>query len=338
MSSWLITGAQGFLGRHVVARILEWEPGAQILGIGRSPELPGLFSHCVTGPRGRVPAPLPADLPVLPSRYAYRACDLVDTRRLHSIAEQFRPQNVIHLASGLRGDPLSQLVKSNIEATASLLQVLSGVNSIRTLVLGSTGGVYGTVPDNELPISESRCPQPADEYAVTKLAGEFLARNAAVRSGVRLVISRIFNLIGAGQDERHIAGQIALQLARIRHGAEPKLTLHGPLDASRDFIDVRDVARALVHLAEVRSEKTSQTSEIVNIATGIETPVSQLARCFFRQTDLDVTVASPAASTLDVQRHFADVTCLGQTGFRHNYSLESSVDSIWNYYQRLWAI
>ena len=333
MSNWLVTGAQGFLGRYTVAKILVTQPEAQIVGVGRSPELRSSFPHKITTPDGNIPAPFPEGLSTPDeTRYRYTSVDLTETASIKALLEQSRPEYIIHLATALRGDPRRHLLQSNIEATGSLFEAISTMRSFApTVVLGSTGGVYGRLTSEDLPVGESRCPQPADEYAVTKLAAEHLAANAARRIGSRLVIPRIFNLVGAAQGERHVAGQIALKLSRLRRSGDTSLTI-GPLDATRDFLDVRDTAAALVQLA-----RNPQAVGVVNVASGRECSVGELLQTFLKRANREVSVQSVSGTPLDVPRHVGDITLLAGFGFKPVHTLDSSVDSIWSYYQNLWG-
>lgn len=254
------------------------------------------------------------------------------TADLQRILEESRPNHIVHLATALRGDSRAHLLSSNIQATGSLFDAIAAIRQFTPhVILGSTGGVYGRLRAEDLPVSEQHCPTPIDEYAITKLAAEHLAANAARRAGVRLAISRIFNLLGAAEDERHVGGQIALQLSRVRDSPEPTITL-GSLEATRDFIDVRDAAAALVALA-----RNPEALGIVNVASGCEYSIGRLLRTFLKRTNREVTVKSVSGEPLDVPRHVGDVALLASYGFKPRYTLESSVDSIWSYYQKLWG-
>ena len=333
MSAWLVTGAQGFLGRYTVAQILRSDPNAQVVGMGRSPELADSFTHRVTAPSGLVPARFPAGFDLQQTGgYRYLSIDLANSVGVKALLQQIRPEYVIHLATALRGDPLSQLLRSNIEATASLFDAISAISGLSpVVVLGSTGGVYGHLAFSDLPVRESKCPYPADEYAMTKLAAEHVARNCARRYGIRLAVARIFNLLGPAQDERHVAAQIALKLSRSSRANESSVTI-GALEATRDFLDVRDAAAALIRLAT-----NPKAAGVVNVASGAECSIQHLLELFLKRAARDVAVQSVSGVPLDVPRHVGDVTLLADFGFKPHFPLKSSVDSIWSYYQDLWG-
>ncbi len=333
---WLITGAQGFVGRYVCDYLLRAASEARVVGIGRSVQLAGRFSHSISGPQGPVPAPLPdelSDAALHQDRYRYCRADVTSSAAIQAVLEEFRPDRILHLASGLRGDRRKDLLEINVEGTASLLEAIGRVkNYSPTVVMGSSGGVYGRAAPEKLPLSENVACEPADEYSVTKLTAELMARLWAGRLGIRLIIARIFNIVGAGQDERHVAGQIARQLCMVRSGASRTLQL-GHLDCTRDFIDVRDVAQALTALAQ-----DDGAEGIFNVGSGVECAIGELLRNFLAAAGIQVAIDENQDIQPGVPRNYADTTRLRQIGFTPAYSLRDSVDAVWSHYERLWSV
>src|SRR5205814_1420537 len=96
---YLITGAQGFVGRYLTARILELEKSAQVLGIGRSKKLDGFFSHAISIDGEERRAPLPGHLlRNLDGRYRYQQLSLLETKRLEEVIRELQPHCIVHLA------------------------------------------------------------------------------------------------------------------------------------------------------------------------------------------------------------------------------------------------
>ncbi|HEX3368177.1 MAG TPA: NAD-dependent epimerase/dehydratase family protein, partial [Candidatus Cybelea sp.] len=245
----LVTGAQGFAGRYLVAELLAADPQLEITGIGRS-RARGTFTHHVTLAGQRVLAPLPAGLAVAASdsRYRYHQADIRDRAALRTILREFRPHWIFHLASGLRDDSPDHLFGTNVEGAIDFLEaVWDAAPPVERIVVGSSGSVYGNPA--VLPLDEDAPCGPCDYYAVSKLAQEHVVRILAAQRGLPVVVARIFNIVGAGQDERHVAGRFASQIAAIGAGSAPARLEVGDLSTARDFIDVRDVARALAILA-----------------------------------------------------------------------------------------
>jgi GDP-4-dehydro-6-deoxy-D-mannose reductase len=248
--------------------------------------------------------------------------------------ESFRPHIIIHLASALRGDHRECLLRTNIQGTRVLVDSLLRSKDCYCLpvaVLGSSGSVYGPVSAAQLPITEYNHCAPVEGYGKSKLAAEQLAQLLVTEREIRLPIARIFNVVGPGQDSRHVAGRMAAQFTSLRAGRQQSIQL-GNLDATRDFIDVSDVARALVLLALDQS-----ASGPFNVASGTELSVLDLLN-HFRSLTLSSPQIEPAEEIRnDVRRHYADISRLKAIGFECRRSIEQSVESLLSYYQEIRA-
>jgi nucleoside-diphosphate-sugar epimerase len=304
---YLITGAQGFAGRCMVEMALSTSE-AVVLGIGRSDDR-RLFDD------GR--------------RYEYFAVDIRDKRRLGDVIRDFRPTVVFHLASGLRDDMPDELFGTNVLGTVSLIEAIadSGVSATR-VVIASSGGVYGRLVT--APLAEDAACVPADIYSASKLAQENVAMITGRAVGLDIVIARLFNLVGAGQDERHACARFAQQLVARARNADATPVETGDLTTTRDFIDVRDVAAALLILS-----RRGQTGQIYNVASGVETSIEEL----FRLTcDAVGFVRHPRVlqtyhRATDVPRHVADIAKVRAIGFRTRYDLAESVRDLVCHYR-----
>jgi GDP-4-dehydro-6-deoxy-D-mannose reductase len=331
METILVTGAQGFTGRFLVAALLRAYPQHGVVGIGRSPQNDTHFTHCVSWGGGRRRAPLPATLERPDkSRYRYYSCSLNDTSELKKIAISHQPKIVFHLAAALRDDAPAQLIETNVIGTIRLLNVLGAIDDGPRLVLGSSGSVYG---GNDSPYCREadRC-SPAEPYAVSKLASEQCAKVLASSLNVDLVISRIFNISGPGQDERHVCGKFAAQSVAILTGArEPQVEV-GDLTPARDFIDVRDVAEALVALARYGAGGATY-----NVASGSECAIGTILEKILKIAGVfdKVKVEQRYARRHDVSRQCADVGLLRSLGYRPQYTIDATLRDVVDYYKAL---
>jgi GDP-4-dehydro-6-deoxy-D-mannose reductase len=331
---YLVTGAQGFLGRHVVQALLTSDSRAKVLGIGRSPYAPECFTHSIRWAGKLFRAPAPAYLRSItdPTRYDYQILDLRDGAATEKLICEFKPEVVIHLASGLRGDPIDGLMRNGVEGTVWLFDALGSLNKpdVRFLY-GSSCGVYGQLPGNLLPIREDIPTNPADLYGLSKLAGEHVCRIQGERYGVAVTYARFFNLVGPGQDERHVCGRFALQIAEILLGLRPPRVETGDLHTTRDFIDVRDCARALILL----SNKGSR-DEAYNVASGVETTIASILDSILQQAGLQerVTICPSEKLLSGVRRNYASTARLSALGFRMERSTADSLGDLLNYYLR----
>ncbi|WP_322011903.1 NAD-dependent epimerase/dehydratase family protein [Paraburkholderia sp. J12] len=213
----LITGMGGFTGRYMAARLAA--AGYRVWGTVRSQE--------------RVPADT---TPI--------AADLLDERALADAVEAVQPEIVVHLAAvaNVTNADIARTYVVNVVGTRNLLDALSRMTQApRAVLIASSANVYGNATQGV--IDENVSPQPANDYAVSKLAMEYVAKHWL--SKLPIVIARPFNYTGVGQDGDFLLPKIVSHYAR---GAR-SISLDN-LDVSRDFSDVRDVVDAYARLVE----------------------------------------------------------------------------------------
>lgn len=213
----LITGVAGFTGRYVSAALLA--RGERVAGLVRA-------AH---------------EAEQLDARIDVHCADLLDRAQLHRIVGAIRPARVVHLAGQafVADDDVDAMYRVNLVGTRHLLEALAQTGGLRAVVLASSANVYG----NSLadPLHEGIAPAPANDYAVSKLAMEYMARCWMARLPITIV--RPFNYTGVGQSERFLLPKIVAHFAR----GEREIEL-GNLDVERDFSDVRTVAEIYARL------------------------------------------------------------------------------------------
>lgn len=213
----LITGVDGFTGRYL----------APVLA-AHGFEVHGVVSH-----GGEV---------VLPDVLCIHRCDLTDAPRVTEVVQTIEPQGVVHLAgvSFVGHGDVEAMYRINLLGTRHLLHALAQNNTRPDVVLlASSANVYGNGTEGVM--DETTPPAPANDYAVSKLAMEYMAR--LYTESLPIIIARPFNYTGVGQAESFLLPKI---VAHIRRGAgEIEL---GNLEVARDFSDVRMVAQAYLRL------------------------------------------------------------------------------------------
>jgi GDP-4-dehydro-6-deoxy-D-mannose reductase len=172
-------------------------------------------------------------------------------------------------------DPVAA-VRVNVLGTATVLTALEQHPKIR-LVVASSADVYGA-PDR-VPVSEDAPVRPANVYAATKVAAEALTREFAARHGAPVVILRPANQNGPRQHPGLAASAFAKQIAEAEAGLVEPVIRHGRLDSERDFLDVRDMARAYAAALGLEESGTYNvgTGRAVAIALVLDTLIA-LAR------------------------------------------------------------
>ena len=256
----LITGANGFVGRHLIQRLLtEAAPGALQIYAGVRPdhlEETRHPSHPMPESVGWTGCEERPDVQVVP-------IEVTDAIATAELLAELRPRQIVHLAGMASGAGTDRdaIFAVNVEGTRHLLEAAARLAPFPRVLLASTSYVYGpTRPDR--PAREEDPIGPLwryGAYADSKMEMETVAR--AYR-GLSL-IARPFSHTGPGQSPAFAIPTFARQLARIEKGLEPPRLLVGNLDAYRDYLDVRDVVRAYALLLQ-----HGQTGEAYNIATG----------------------------------------------------------------------
>ena len=265
----LVTGAGGFVGGHLIAALQS--RGHEVVAA----------DHIRNGD----------DADTLP-------LDVTDPLAVRGAVELARPAAIAHLAAqafvpASLADP-DGTFDVNAHGTLRLLDAArafaeQGGTPPRVLVV-SSGDVYGAQPREALPLRETTAPLPRNPYAASKVAAEALALAYARSYGVNAVVTRAFNHIGPGQYESFAVVAFALQIARVAAGGAARV-LVGNLDASRDFLDVRDVCDAYVLLLEGRGA----AGEIYNVCSGTATPMREILRRLIELAHVPVEVRDDPA-------------------------------------------
>jgi nucleoside-diphosphate-sugar epimerase len=166
---------------------------------------------------------------------------------------------------------------------------------------------------------------------LSKLAAEHITRINADRHGIGVITARIFNVVGPGQADSHVCGRLAAQLASLAR-AGPAVLEVGALDTTRDFVDVRDLATALLLVAH-RGDHGST----YNVGSGRETPIRFILSELIRMAQIQglVTTAHRKDQPAGVPRHCADISRLQRLGFVPTYSLAESLTDLLRYHQAL---
>jgi GDP-4-dehydro-6-deoxy-D-mannose reductase len=300
----LVLGARGFVGRHLVALLRE--RGHEVVPADREPHEDAL--------------------PV----------DVADSLAVRGALELARPDAVAHLAAqafvpAALADPAGTFAV-NAGGTLHVLeaaraQAAGGGAAPRVLVV-SSAEVYGAQPPAAYPLRETTAPRPANPYAASKLAAEALAQSYARSYGLDTVVTRAFNHIGPGQDERFAVAGFAAQIARAAAGHGPLIQV-GNLEAARDFLDVRDVCAAYALLLEGAGEP----GELYNVASGTATSLKDVLRRLVQIARVPVEIREDPARMrpADVPLSAGDAAKLrAATGWAPRISLPAALRAVYD--------
>jgi UDP-glucose 4-epimerase len=161
----------------------------------------------------------------------------------------------------------------NVVGFVNLLEG-AGEGGVRRVVFASSGGVVYGDPD-VIPTPETAPKSPISPYGVSKLAGEYYLRAMAVLRGFESIAMRYSNVFGPRQDPKSEAGVVSIFVSRLL--ASQPLTVFGDGRQTRDYVFVKDVARANVLASKVAAPTGDIDAPAFNIATSIQRSVLELA-------------------------------------------------------------
>jgi GDP-4-dehydro-6-deoxy-D-mannose reductase len=226
----LITGAAGFVGRHLKARLAAVYPDAT------------LFTPTV---------------------------DVRDAEAVADAVRQAAPEACIHLAavSSIRAaqEDEDQAWEVNLNGTLRVARAILRHAPDCQMLFTSTADAYGSSFRGGAPVDEATPLAPMSVYSATKAAAD-LAIGSMAGQGLRCVRIRPFNHTGPGQTAQFVVPAFARQVARIEAGLQPPLIQVGNIDTWRDFLDVRDVCAGYVAWIAKRDNLTC--GSILNLASG----------------------------------------------------------------------
>ena len=303
MSVWLLTGASGFVGRHVL----------DALERGADPESQSENKVVVLGRR----------CPETRSSAEFVSADLTDTERLPGLIQRIAPDYVIHTAGRTPPALDEELYRANFWATIHLLSALRATHKPARVVLSGSAAELGSVDPERLPVDETYTGYPRDAYGRSK----YLASSAglAERAPLEVMVARVFNPIGPGTPPTQAFGRFADRLTDP--DADPLCLVVGDLEARRDFIDVRDVARAMISLA-----LHGHPGLAYNVGTGRSRTVAEGLERLIQLSDRAVRVSvDPVLQSrrgpVDSRANIDRITT--HTDWQPSISWEQSLDDLW---------
>jgi len=306
----LVTGGAGFIGSHLVDRLLadSWEVAV----------LDDLSS-------GR-----PENLDNAGRRVRFVEGDLCDEVTLRGAAEGVE---VIFHQGAVPSVPRSivEPVRThgvNATGTLGVLEVARECG-VRRVVYAASSSAYGDTP--ELPKVETMPPNPRSPYALQKYSGEIYCRLYSELYGLEAVALRYFNVFGPRQDpESEYAAVIPRFVTAALQGKPP--TIYGDGEQTRDFTFVSDAVEANVRAAD----SDEAVGQVMNVAGGRRTSLNELLGEIGQLTGTRVEASYQEARAGDVRDSFADLGRAGELlGFRPRVSLRDGLAQTVEYFRKI---
>jgi UDP-glucose 4-epimerase len=282
----LVTGGAGFIGRALTARLVH--EGARVT----------VLDDLSSGDARRLD---PAARLVEGSVTDHAAVS-------EAMAEADAVFHLAAIASVAKcNEDLAASHRVNLGGFVNLLEAAAARKARPALVYASSAAVYGDNPD--APLAETAQTRPLSPYGADKLGCELHASAAATVHGVRSTGLRFFNVYGPGQDPGSPYSGVISRFHRAASLGEG-VTIFGDGRQTRDFVFVGDVVEALL-AAAVRRE--GEASEVLNVCTGHETAVLDLAGLLAGLTGRPVPVTHAPGRAGDIRRSSGDPGRLART-------------------------
>ena len=250
----LVTGAAGFIGSHTCDALLK--TGKTVMGVDN------LSTGCLDNLSGAR----------MQETFSFHQADICEAGVMAKIFTDFQPQAVIHLAA-LVSVPIAEKnpdenYRVNVLGTKTVAEAAL-ISATKRIVFASSAAVYGN--SDHLPLSENGPALPINQYGTAKLEAENLLLQLGKSHGLIATCLRFFNVYGPRQDPSSpYSGVISIFAEHCRAG-QPVI-VYGDGHQSRDFIFVKDIARAVVASAT----NTALPGGIYNLCSGKAKTLLQL--------------------------------------------------------------
>ena len=301
----LVTGGAGFIGSHLVDRLVA--EGFEV----------GVLDNLSTGK----PENLKYHLENGSLRFVRG--DLLDGQAVREALKN--AEAVFHLAA-ITSVPYSvkhpdATRRVNVEGTRSLLEACLR-KGVERFIYVSSCAVYGE--PEYLPVDEKHPARPISPYAETKLEAERLCREFQEKYGLKTTIVRPFNVYGPRMRGGQYGGVIARFIERLRSNKPP--IIYGDGRQTRDFIHVWDVVNALMLTLNCQNA----AGEMFNVASGVATSIVELAKLVMQLLGADglKPIFRPARGG-DIRQSYADIRkAKAWLGYEPRISLKEGITAL----------
>ena len=312
----LVIGGAGFIGSHLVDKLIEESPTNIIvvddLFLGK---LSNLDTAKLNFPDIRVYERDASDYDAMRGILDKEKVDVVFNFGVLPLpASLVEPRLTCHM---------------NVEIALVLCE-LSRQSQFGTLVHCSSSEVYGSA--QYVPMDESHPLAPATPYAASKAACDHIVLSYALTYGLDTVIVRPFNNFGPRQNDQTYAGIVPEVINRILAGRD--VEIYGDGEQTRDLLYVKDTAAATI----LAYQQPRARGKAINIGSGQEVSINRLVSLIFEVMDASpVRVKHVGARTADVRRHLAGTELAKELlGFRPSSTLEKSISQTVDWYAQKW--
>ena len=309
----LITGAAGFVGKHLIKYLQsDGQSDISVLALNQK-EADFLGKYGVN----------------------IHISDILDMDNLKTVICDINPDHIYHLAAQSSVE-LSWINPAftadvNIIGTINLIEAVRIANKNPRILLIGSGDEYGNVQVQDMPLNENTKLAPTSVYAITKICQNMLGSVYVNAYNMDLVMTRAFNHIGPGQSQIFVVSDFCKQMVGIEKDKVEPIIKVGNTAVKRDFTDVRDVVRAYALLMQ-----KGIAGETYNISSGKSVSIQEILDIIIAQSKINITVEVDKkrfrpSDTATLEADSSKLRCL--TGWDNLISLEQSISDTIKYWQ-----
>jgi UDP-glucose 4-epimerase len=301
----LVTGGAGFIGSHLVDRLIEEKYEVTVLDNFFSGTIENLRKHLDTK---RI---------TLVTGDARNSADV--RKAISGVSTIFHFTAIVDVQSSMKDPKLTNEV--NVGGTLNVLKE-SLIENVESFIYISTCAVYGEA--QYLPINEEHPIAPISPYGASKYEAENHCKTYNHTYGIKICCLRLFNVYGPRQSVGPYSGVITRFINDLEKGHP--LTIYGDGKQTRDFIHVKDVVSACL----LAMEKRHEACQAVNIGTGKPTSINELANILIKKSDqTDLKPIYRALREGDIRNSYADISkAQKMLSFKPKIGLEEGLESL----------
>lgn len=290
MAKVLVTGGAGFIGKHVVAALLQRGHDVVVLD-----NLSAVGTQDYRAPKGAV----------------FQQTDVLNAAVLREALQGCT--DVVHLAGqtdvthSLQNP--QQTFATNVIGTELVLSLAKDMGLTGRVLLASSAAVYGNVPT--LPVKEldAAGQVPLSPYGTSKAMNELQAKGWQVAFGLPTLSLRFFNVFGPGQHQTNPTAGIVTKMVTCIETGE-LLTIYGDGTQKRDYVAVTDVALVMAKLLDLPVNKLAEIPPVLNVASGTATTLNDLLRHIAGVMGRNPKLEYRSARTGEIKDSWADISAL----------------------------
>jgi GDP-4-dehydro-6-deoxy-D-mannose reductase len=308
MTTALITGINGFAGRHLHSLLAK--KGRRVVGLGieQTCDLPGV---------------------------QYEMVDITDCDSVAQALKRLAPDEIYHLAgvsfpAEADRTPRSAL-EINITGTISVIDAMKRFCPSGKLLVVGSAKEYDI--NAEGLVSEESLPNPTNFYGISKYATELIGQQYCRQYGLDIRFTRSFNHTGPGQSNLFVCSDWARQIAMAECGLGPREVRTGDCDVEIDFSDVRDVADAYRLIME-----KGKKARVYNVCSGRTRKLSEILDYLVKKSSKRIAVVREKEKLREVKTYHRlagdNARLRAETGWAPRYALEKTLDDVYGYWLR----